>query len=47
MVTIVIYSIGVRYFYPSLGLVAGTFMAYALAMLSALFTGIFIQKKLI
>jgi uncharacterized membrane protein (GlpM family) len=47
MVTIVIYSIGVRYFYPSSGLVAGTFMAYALAMLSALFTGIFIQKKLI
>jgi uncharacterized membrane protein (GlpM family) len=47
MITIVMYGIGVRYFYPSLGLVAGTFVAYSLAMLSALFTGIFIQKKLI
>jgi uncharacterized membrane protein (GlpM family) len=46
MITIVIYSIGVRYFYPSLGLVLGTFVAYAIAMVSAYFTAIFLQKKL-
>ena len=46
MVTIVIYSIGVRYFYPALGLVFGTFMAYAVAMVSAYFTGVFIRRRL-
>jgi len=46
MVTIVIYSIGVRYFYPVLGLVFGTLMAYAVAMVSAYFTGVFIHRSL-
>ena len=44
--TIVIYSLGVRYFYPGMGLVLGTLMAYALAMVSAYFTAIFIQVRL-
>jgi hypothetical protein len=46
MITIVIYSIGVRYFYPGLGLVLGTLMAYAIAMVSAYFTAVFMQKRL-
>lgn len=47
MITIVVYSLGVRYFYPGFGLVLGTLMAYAVSGISAGFTAIFIQKKLI
>lgn len=47
MITIVIYGLGVRFFYPGLGLVLGTVVAYALAMASAVFTSIFIRKKLV
>ena len=47
MITIVVYSLGVRYFYPGLGLVPGTLAAYAMAMVSAYFTAIFVQRKLI
>jgi uncharacterized membrane protein (GlpM family) len=46
MITIVIYSLGVRYCYPGLGLVLGTLAAYAAAIFSAYFTAIFIQRKL-
>jgi uncharacterized membrane protein (GlpM family) len=46
MITIVIYSVGVRYFYPGLGLVLGTVAAYATAMAFAYFTGIVIHTKL-
>lgn len=46
MITIVIYSIGVRYFYPAAGLVFGTLLAYAVSMASAYLTGVFIHKRL-
>jgi uncharacterized membrane protein (GlpM family) len=46
MITIVVYGLGVRYFYPNLGLASGTALAYGLAMASALFTSVFIQKRL-
>ena len=47
MITIVVYSLGVRYFYLGLGLLLGTLAAYAMAMVSAYFTAIFVQRKLI
>lgn len=47
MITIVVYSLGVRHFYPGLGLLLGTLAAYAMAMVSAYFTAVFIQRKLI
>ncbi len=47
MITIVVYSLGVRYFYPGLGLLLGTLAAYAMAMVSAYFTALLIQRKLI
>ena len=46
MVTIVVYSAGVRYFYPGFGLVIGTLLAYAAALISALFTAVYIRKRL-
>ena len=46
MITIVIYSIGVRYFYPAAGLIFGSLLAYAVAMASAYFTGVIIHKRL-
>lgn len=47
MITIVVYSLGVRHFYPGLGLLLGTLAAHAMAMVSAYFTAVFIQRKLI
>jgi hypothetical protein len=46
MITIVVYSIGVRYFYPTAGLVFGTLLAYAISTASAYFTGVFIHRRL-
>ena len=46
MVSIFIYSVGVRYFYPSLGLWWGTLAAYLFSMIAALMSYLLIQKKL-
>lgn len=46
MFTIVIYAIGVRYFYPVLGLLAGTAVSLSISAFSAYLTYIFIQKKM-
>jgi uncharacterized membrane protein (GlpM family) len=45
-INVVAYALAVRAFYPSLGLVAGTAMAYGMAGISACGTYIFIQKKM-
>jgi len=47
MVSIFVYSVGVRYFYPSFGLWWGTLAAYIFALIGALFSYFLIQKKLI
>lgn len=47
MITIVIYSIAVRYFYLTFDLVLGTVISYVIAMIGAYFTYIFVQRKLI
>lgn len=46
MITIVIFSIGVRYFYIQFGLYLGTFFSILLSSISASLTLIFIQKKI-
>ena len=42
-----VYSMGVRYFYPGLGLVPGTLAAYAAALISASSTALAIRKNLL
>jgi len=46
MISIFMYGLGVRYFYPSLGLWWGTLAAYGIAMVAALFSYFLIQKQL-
>ncbi len=46
MVSIFMYSLGVRYFYPSLGLWWGTLAAYVFAVVGAILSYLLIQKKL-
>lgn len=46
MVSIFVYSVGVRYFYPSLGLWWGTLAAYFISMIAALMSYFLIQRKI-
>lgn len=46
MISIFMYSLGVRYFYPSLGLWWGTLAAYFFSMIGAFISYFLIQKKL-
>ncbi|MFC2160539.1 DUF3147 family protein [Acidobacteriota bacterium] len=46
MISIFMYALGVRYFYPALGLWWGTLGAYVFAMVGAFFSYLLIQKKL-
>ncbi len=47
MISIFMYGLGVRYFYPSLGLWWGTLAAYVFSMTGAIMSYYLIQKKLI
>ncbi len=47
MASIFMYGLGVRYFYPSLGLWWGTLAAYFFSMIGAILSYYLIQKKLI
>lgn len=47
MVSIFVFSLGVRYLYPSLGLWWGTLLAYVMAMIGAILSYFLIQKNLI
>lgn len=47
MISIFMYGLGVRYFYPSLGLWWGTLAAYLFSMIGAFMSYVLIQKKLL
>lgn len=47
MISIFMYGLGVRYFYPSLGLWWGTLAAYLFSMIGAFMSYLLIQKKLL
>ncbi|MEN8222644.1 MAG: DUF3147 family protein [Acidobacteriota bacterium] len=47
MTTIVVYSIGVRYFYQGFGLITGTFFALLLSSLSAVITLVLMQRNIV
>lgn len=47
MITIVVFSVGVRYLYPEFGLIYGTFLSIILSALSAVLTLILIRKAII
>ncbi len=46
MISIFLYGLGVRYFYPSIGLWWGTLAAYFISLIGALLSYFMIQKKL-
>jgi hypothetical protein len=47
MINVIVYSIAVRYLYPSYGLIWGTVASYLISGVSAFLTFLFIHKKLI
>jgi len=47
MTTIVVYSIGVRFFYPNFGLIFGTILSLLISSLSAILTLILIRRNII
>ncbi len=47
MTTIVVYSIGVRFFYPHFGLIAGTILSMLISSLSAILTLVLMRRNII